>query len=83
MAPGDEGYSQAMARWAANVERNAHVVAFVKDTDDIGFALKYTRTNNLQVAIRCGGHSTSGASSAKDGLVIDLSRIFGPVFLTA
>jgi FAD/FMN-containing dehydrogenase len=70
----DEVYAQAIARWAANVERNARVVAFVKDTDDVALALKYARTNNLQAAIRCGGHSPSGATSAEDGLAIDLSR---------
>lgn len=74
VTPDDEGYTQAIARWAANAERNARVVAFVKDNDDVALALIYARTNNLQVAIRCGGHSTSGASSAEDGLVIDLSR---------
>ena len=76
VTPDDDGYSQAIARWAANAERPARVVAFVKDTDDIALALKYARTNQLQVAIRGGGHSPSGASSAEDGLVIDLSRYF-------
>ncbi len=76
VTPDDQGYTQAIARWATNAERNARVVAFVKDTDDVALALKYARTNNLPVAIRCGGHSTSGASSAEDGLVIDLSRHF-------
>jgi FAD/FMN-containing dehydrogenase len=74
VTPDDEGYTQAIARWTANAERNARVVAFVKDTDDVALALKYARANNLHVAIRCGGHSPSGASSAEDGLVIDLSR---------
>ena len=76
VTPDDDGYSKAIARWAANAERPARVVAFVKDTDDIALALKYARTNQLQVAIRGGGHSPSGASSAEDGLVIDLSRYF-------
>jgi len=74
VTPDDDGYTEAIARWAANAERPARVVAFVKDTDDIALALQYARTNKLQVAIRGGGHSPSGASSAKDGLVIDLSR---------
>ena len=74
VTPDDEGYAQAIARWAANAERKARIVAFVKDTDDVALALKYARMNDLQVAIRCGGHSTCGASSAEDGLVIDLSR---------
>jgi hypothetical protein len=76
VTPDDEGYTQAIARWSTNAERNARMVAFVKDTDDVALALKYARTNSLHVAIRCGGHSPSGASSAEDGLVIDLSRYF-------
>lgn len=74
--PADADYKDAIARWAANAERPARVVAFVKDTTDVSLALKYARDNDLQVAIRCGGHSASGASSAKDGLVVDLSRYF-------
>ena len=76
VTPDDEGYTQAIARWCANAERKARVVAFVKDTNDVALALKYARTNSLQVAIRGGGHSPSGASSAEDGLVVDLSRHF-------
>lgn len=74
VTPGDEGYTQAIARWSAITQRKARVVAFVKDNDDVALALKYARENNLHVAIRCGGHSPSGASSAEGGLVIDLSR---------
>ena len=76
VTPDDADYTEAIARWAANAERPARVVAFVKDTNDVALALEYARTNNLQLAIRCGGHSPSGASSAKDGLVVDLSRYF-------
>lgn len=76
VTPADPGYKEAIARWAANAERPARVVAFVKETNDVAVALKYARDNNLQVAIRCGGHSASGASSAKDGLVVDLSRYY-------
>jgi len=76
VTPADANYKDAIARWAANTERPARVVAFVKDTTDVVLALRYARDNNLQVAIRCGGHSSSGASSANDGLVVDLSRYF-------
>ena len=52
----DEGCTQAITRWAAtNAKRDAHVVAFVKDTDDIALALKYARINKPHVAIHCGG----------------------------
>jgi FAD/FMN-containing dehydrogenase len=76
VTPTDPGYKEAIARWSANAERPARVVAFVKDTTDVTVALRYARDNNLPIAIRCGGHSGSGASSAKDGLVVDLSRYF-------
>jgi FAD/FMN-containing dehydrogenase len=76
VTPDDGGYAQAIARWAANAERNARVVAFVKNNNDVALALKYARANSLQVAIRCGGHNISGASSVEDGLVVDLSRYF-------
>jgi FAD/FMN-containing dehydrogenase len=88
MTPGDADYKKAIARWAANAELPARIVAFVKDTDDVALALQYARTNNLQVAICCGGHSASGASSVADGVVIDLSRylnyaVVGPEKRTA
>lgn len=72
----DAGYAKAITRWASNAERPARIVAFVKDTDDVALALEYARANNLQLAICGGGHSPAGSSSAKDGLVIDLSRHF-------
>jgi FAD/FMN-containing dehydrogenase len=72
----DAGYPEAIAQCAANAERPARAVTFVKDTNDVSLALDYARMNNLQIAIRCGGHSPSGASSIKDGIVIDLSRHF-------
>ncbi|KAI9454519.1 hypothetical protein F5148DRAFT_1229171 [Russula earlei] len=74
VTPEDEGYTEAIARWATNAERRARVVAFVKDTHDVVLALDYARKNGLQVAVRCGGHAPSGPSSAEDGVVIDLSR---------
>ena len=76
VTPADPNYKDAIARWAVNAERPARVVAFVKDETDVCLALSYARNNNLPVAIRCGGHSPSGSSSAKDGLVVDLSRYF-------
>ncbi|KAF6742867.1 FAD binding domain-containing protein [Ephemerocybe angulata] len=67
-------YISSLARWAKNAERKARVVVFVKDADDVSRSIIYAKENNLQIAIRGGGHNAAGASSAEDGLVIDLSR---------
>jgi hypothetical protein len=74
VTPSDEGYEQAIKRWAANAEKRAKVVAFVKNADDVVQALKYARADGLPIAVRGGGHSPAGASSIENGLVIDLSK---------
>ncbi len=74
ITPDHPRYSEAIARWAANAERRAEVVAFVKSAQDVATVLKYAKQHNYQIAIRGGGHSSSGASSVEDGIVIDLSR---------
>ncbi|KAF8897203.1 FAD binding domain-containing protein [Infundibulicybe gibba] len=74
ITPTHPEYRAAIARWAVNAERNAKVVAFVKDEEDVSIALKYAQANQLPIAIRGGGHNPAGASSSDDGLIIDLSR---------
>jgi FAD/FMN-containing dehydrogenase len=77
--PSDADYEGALARWAVNSQKRASVVAFVKDALDISEAIKYARSQKLDIAIRGGGHHASGASSTEGGLVIDLSRYLGDV----
>ncbi|KAI9451953.1 FAD-binding domain-containing protein [Russula earlei] len=79
ITPDHPRYSEAIARWAINAERRAKVVAFVKSAQDVATVLKYGKQYKLPVAIRGGGHSTSGASSVEDGVVIDLSRYLSSV----
>ena len=74
ITPDHPGYAQAISRWAINAERRAKAVAFVKNAQDVATVLNYAKQNNHPIAVRGGGHSTSGASSVEDGVVIDLSR---------
>lgn len=76
VVPGDHDYEEAISRWAAGAVRRAKVVAFVKTDEDVSRAIKYASAQELTVGVRCGGHSITGASSAENGLVIDLSRHF-------
>jgi FAD/FMN-containing dehydrogenase len=79
ITPDHPSYSEAIARWSASAERRAKAVAFVKSPQDVVAVLKYAKQYSHIVAIRGGGHSTSGASSAEDGIVIDLSRYLSGV----
>ncbi|WVQ79135.1 hypothetical protein IAT38_001230 [Cryptococcus sp. DSM 104549] len=74
LLPGDEGYDPGLKRWAATAERPAGLVAFVKDEKDIAAVLAFAKANRLEIAVKGGGHSVSGASSSDGGIVIDLSR---------
>ncbi|KAL1744132.1 hypothetical protein HDZ31DRAFT_39424, partial [Schizophyllum fasciatum] len=71
---GHPDYRDAIRRWARSAERQAAVVAFIKDSSDAAIAIAYARSNGLPLAIRGGGHSSAGASSSEDGLVVDCSR---------
>ncbi|KAL1757333.1 hypothetical protein FB107DRAFT_273126 [Schizophyllum commune] len=72
--PESPNYSAAITRWAATAERRAEAVVFVKDADDVSLAIKFARERDYPIAIRDGGYSVSGASSAEKGIVIDCSR---------
>jgi FAD/FMN-containing dehydrogenase len=71
---GHPDYETSIARWAANASRRAKWVVFPKGPGAVSASIRWAVTNNIPLAIRCGGHAASGASSVEDGLVIDLSR---------
>ncbi|KAF8883985.1 hypothetical protein BD779DRAFT_1674294 [Infundibulicybe gibba] len=83
ITPDHPDYSKAIARWAANAERRAAAVAFVKDAEDVSVVLKHAQANAIPISIRGGGHSVSGASSVENGIVIDLSRHLAGVRIDA
>ncbi|QRV80538.1 FAD-binding domain protein [Ceratobasidium sp. AG-Ba] len=75
--PGEPGYS--IKRWAANAERQAALVACPATPQDVVHILAfvqgrtpYESQEKLDVAVKCGGHNASGASSSDGGVVIDL-----------
>ncbi|KAI0316003.1 FAD-binding domain-containing protein [Amylostereum chailletii] len=83
VTPEHPEYDQALVRWAANSQRRAAVVAFVRDTEDVSAALAYAKAKGLPIAVRGGGHNPAGAASVEGGLVIDLSRYFAGVRVDA
>jgi FAD/FMN-containing dehydrogenase len=72
--PSDTDYDNAIARWAANAQRQAALVTYPKDAQDVSKVINWTSANKIPIAVRGGGHSSSGASSIEGGVVIDLSR---------
>jgi FAD/FMN-containing dehydrogenase len=50
-------------------------VVLVSSAEDVSAAMKIIKEHSVPFTVRGGGHSTSGAASIEDGLVIDLSQM--------
>ncbi|KAL6877897.1 Glucooligosaccharide oxidase [Trichoderma longibrachiatum] len=68
-----EAYDKLIARWADNAVKQAGVVAVPVTYEEVAKLVKFASDNNIDLAVRGGGHSTGGTSSTDGGLCIDLS----------
>jgi FAD/FMN-containing dehydrogenase len=74
LRPDDTGYDDARAVWNGMFsERRPALVARCRTTADVVAAVNFARTNDIEIAVRGGGHSIAGFSVCEGGLVIDLS----------
>jgi FAD/FMN-containing dehydrogenase len=70
----DDGDYDATRRvWNAMIDRRPAVIARCVRTEDVVAALRFGRANQLEIGIRCGGHSIVGHPVPEGGLMIDLS----------
>lgn len=75
LTPSDNGYEKSIERWSRAAEKPAGVCIVPTSTAEVATAVKYATTNHLDIAVKGGGHSTSGASSTHGGILIDLGRM--------
>lgn len=75
--PGDDEYEAARHVHQAAVD--AHPVAIVRAADarDVAFTVLFARDNELDLAVRGGGHSAAGYGTVDGGIVLDLGDMRG------
>ena len=73
--PGDPDYDETRKIYNGNIDRKPTLFVMCSDVSDVIEAVKFGRENNLEIAVRGGGHSGPGFGICDDGLVIDLSNI--------
>jgi hypothetical protein len=74
---GTPGYDEARSVWNAMVDRRPRAIARCTTADDVVDAVRYGRERDLEIGVRCGGHSVLGVCVPDGGLLIDLSPMCG------
>jgi FAD/FMN-containing dehydrogenase len=76
--PGDPGYAEARkipnARWN---DKHPALIARCTDIDDVAAAVSYANENDVDIAIRSGGHGIDGFCMPDGALVLDMSPMKG------
>src|SRR5215213_9547213 len=74
---GSRGYDEARTVWNAMVDRRPRAIVRCAGADDVAEAIAYGRDRDLEIGVRCGGHSVLGLCVPEDGLAIDLTPMGG------
>jgi FAD/FMN-containing dehydrogenase len=75
IVPEQHDYDDARAVWNGIVDRRPRVIARCRGTADAAAAVRFARVNDLEIAVRGGGHNVAGTAVCDDGIVIDLSAM--------
>jgi hypothetical protein len=75
IGPADPDYDQARRVWNAGIDRHPAVIARCASPADVAAAVTFAARCGLEITVRGGAHSMSGAAVADGGLMIDLSQL--------
>jgi FAD/FMN-containing dehydrogenase len=77
LEPDDGGYEDARSIFNPMIAKRPAAIAQCESPDDVAAALRFARDAGLEVSIRSGGHSVTGASLTEGGVEVDLRRMNG------
>ncbi len=72
---GDEGWDDSVLVWNGMVARLPALVVQPVSALDVAEAVGFAREHQLLLSVKGGGHNIAGTSIARDGLVLDMSRM--------
>jgi FAD/FMN-containing dehydrogenase len=73
LLPGNAGYEVARRVLNKSIDRNPALIVQPTGVADIQNAVTFARERNMLLAVKCGGHSSSGKSTCDGGMQLDLS----------
>jgi len=77
LLPGDEGYEAARRVHNGMIDRRPSIIACCSRATDVVNALDFAIEQDLEIAVRGGGHNVAGRAVVDDGMMIDLSPMKG------
>jgi len=77
VAPGDAAFEEDRQIWNMAAQGTPLAIVRAADAGDVATAVEYARSNDLEIAVRSGGHSLAGHSSGNGVLVIDMRGLRG------
>ncbi|RPH34741.1 MAG: FAD-binding oxidoreductase, partial [Chloroflexi bacterium] len=63
--------------WNAMVDHRPALIARATSAADVAAAIRFARQRDLEIGVKCGGHSVLGLSVPNGGLMIDLTPMSG------
>jgi FAD/FMN-containing dehydrogenase len=75
LVEGDREYERARLCFNLLIDRRPAAIARCVDANDVARSLAFGQAQDLEIAVRGGGHNPAGHCAVDDGLVIDLSRM--------
>ena len=77
LRPGDEAVEAAAGVWNTALQRRPEAIVRVADAQDVRTAIAFACRNELEIAVRSGGHSIAGHSTGDGVLVADTRGLRG------
>jgi FAD/FMN-containing dehydrogenase len=77
ITPADARYDETRAVWNGMIDKRPALIVRCAGVADVLAAVQFARSQDLEIAVRGGGHSLPGFSTTDGGIVIDLSQMKG------
>jgi FAD/FMN-containing dehydrogenase len=73
--PEDAGFDKARALFYGWIDRRPAVIVKAADETDVARVISFAREQEIELAVRGGGHSLAGHSMPQGGIVLDVSEM--------